>query len=312
MIPDYQTIMLPLLKICADGKEHTLKEAREILVNTFQLTDEERNKLLPKGGKSMFSNRVGWAKVYLSKAGLLESTKLATFRITHVGMATLKENLECINIDYLMRFPSFVAFKSGKQPSETAPALCKAPEEETDVLSDQQQTPEEMLEQNYNVLRASLASDLLDKVLELSPSAFEKLVLDLLIAMGYGGGYKESGAVTGKPGDGGIDGMIKEDKLGLDTIYIQAKRWAPDRKVGGEELQKFAGALTKQGAKKGVFITTSDFTKDALDFTQCGDLKMVLINGITLAEYMIDYDLGCATQKTYLVKRIDNDFFDAQ
>ena len=179
-------------------------------------------------------------------------------------------------------------------------------------IPEESRTPEELLEQSYRTIRTSLASDLLDRVLELPPAAFERLVVDLLTAMGYGGEFKEASAAIGKLGDGWIEGAIKEDKLGLDTICIQARRWKPEARVGRPDLQQFVGALTVQRSKKGIFITTSSFTAEAKEYAKQGETRIVLIDGPALAEFMIDYGLGCTTQKSYEIKKIDNDYFDAQ
>ena len=302
MIPDYQTLMLPLLKLVSDGQEHKYRDIIENLAIKFEVTDEERKELLASGNQAIFDNRVGWAKTYLKKAGLLDSPKRATFVITDLGRQTLSKNPDRIDAKYLRQFPAFLEFQNAsRNENET--------EEEIATIEIHEQTPEENLDKAYQRIRKSLASELLNKVIELSPAFFERLVVELLVKMGYGGSIKDAGKAMGKSGDEGIDGTIKEDKLGLDIIYIQAKRWKTGNVVGRPEIQKFVGALAGQGAKKGIFITTSNFTKEALDYTPRNETKIVLIDGEQLAQLMIDYSLGCTTQQTYELKKLDSDYF---
>jgi restriction system protein len=261
MIPDYQSLMLPLLKLVADGQEHKYRDLIESLAIEFQVTDEERKELLASGNQAIFDNRVGWAKTYLKKAGLLDSPKRATFIITDLGRQTLAKNLDRVDAKYLRQFPAFLEFQNASRNNNDSE------EDEITIIETSEQTPEENLDKAYQRIRKSLASELLNKVVDLSPAFFERLVVELLVKMGYGGSIKDAGKAMGKSGDEGIDGTIKEDKLGLDIIYIQAKRWRPGNVVGRPELQKFVGALAGQGAKKGIFITTSNFTKEALEYT---------------------------------------------
>lgn len=302
MIPDYQTLMLPLLKLISDGKEHKNRDIIEKLASEFKLSEEEKRIFLTSGKQAIFDNRVGWAKFYLKKACLLDAPKRATFIITERGKQTLAENLTSIDYKYLRQFPEFLEFLNFSRSDG---------EFENDIIdvSDNENTPEENIEQSFQKIRKSLASDLLSKILDLSPAFFEKLVVELLVKMGYGGSISDAGKALGKSGDEGIDGIIKEDKLGLDTIYIQAKRWKNGNVVGRPEIQKFVGALAGQGAKKGIFITTSSFTKDALDYTPKNETKIVLIDGSLLAQLMIDYNLGCTTQQIYELKKLDSDYF---
>lgn len=294
--------MLPLLKQVSDRQEHKYRDLIEKLASEFQVTDEERKELLASGTQAIFDNRVGWAKTYLKKAGLLDSPKRATFVITDTGLATLTKNPDRIDAKYLKQFPSFIEFQNASR-NETDT------EEEVSIQEPNERTPEENLDKAYQRIRKSLASELLNKVVELSPTFFERLVVELLVKMGYGGSIKDAGKAIGKSGDEGIDGTIKEDKLGLDIIYIQAKRWKPGNVVGRPELHKFVGALAGQGAKKGIFITTSNFTKEALEYTPKNETKIVLIDGEQLAQLMIDYNLGCTTQQIYELKKIDSDYF---
>mgnify|MGYP000959974709 CR=1 FL=1 len=300
MIPNYQSCMLPLLKFASDEKIHTLPEAVAYIASLFNLTEEEKKQMLPSGTQTIIFNRVGWAKTYLKKAGLLEDPKRATFRITKRGIDLLKENPPEINTKYLTRYEEFVAFQNNKSEKN----------KNKNVISEETQsniTPEESIEFGFQKLKDSVSEDIINKIKECSSNFFEKLVVELLVKMGYGGTLKEAGQVLGKSGDGGIDGIIKEDKLGLDVIYIQAKRW--ENVVGRPEIQKFAGALLGQKAKKGIFITTSWFTNDALDFVKNLDSKIVLIDGEMLTDLMIEYNLGVSTYKIYELKRIDNDYF---
>lgn len=300
-IPDYQTLMLPLLRLAADGKDHTTREAVEILATEFQLTPAERSELLASGQQAIFNNRVGWANAYIKKAGLLESPRRGILRITTRGKQTLSENLTKIDIRYLERFPEFIKFRDASRNNRETTTT-----ESVSIATEQ--TPEEILELGHQNLRLSLAQDILSRILACSPTFFERLVVELLVKMGYGGSRRDAGERIGQSGDGGIDGIIKEDRLGLDTIYIQAKRWQGS--VGRPEIQKFVGALQGQRAKKGVFITTSSYTADATDYVSRIDTKVVLIDGQLLANLMIDFDIGVSVSASYIVKRIDSDYFE--
>ncbi|MBQ0050856.1 MAG: restriction endonuclease [Treponema sp.] len=298
MIPDYQTCMLPLLKYAADNKEHKLADAVEDLSDQFGLTADERKELLPSKTQEVIFNRIGWARTYMKKAGLLDDTRRGVFKITERGQAVLGENLERLSTKYLRKFDEFNEFQ--KKHNE------KDSKSENDVISEA--TPEEMLEAGYTKLSENLVDDILVNIAKCSPSFFEHLVVDLLVHMGYGGSFSEAAQVVGKSGDEGIDGIIKEDKLGLDTIYIQAKRWKGV--VGRPEIQKFAGALLGQKASKGVFITTSSFTKEAEEYAASVDRKVVLIDGQKLASLMIEHNVGISTVRTFEIKRIDSDYFE--
>jgi len=301
-IPGFQKFMLPLLKFVSDKKEHSTNEALEYIALEFNLTEEQQNEWLPSGNQKVFSNRVFWAKSYLKMAGLIENTKRAHFKITERGLLTLNENPEEINIKYLKKFPDFLELSEGWRNSSTN----NDKEEEIQTP----QTPEELLENSYQDIRKSLAQEILSKIKLCSPFFFEKLVVELLVKMGYGGSRTDAGKAIGKSGDEGIDGIIKEDKLGLDIIYIQAKRW--ESVVGRPEIQKFVGALAGQGAKKGIFITTSRFTIDARDYIPRNETKIVLIDGEHLANLLIDNDLGVSKQVVYEIKKIDLDFFEEE
>lgn len=301
MIPDYQTLMLPLLKLVANGNDCKFKDAVELLANNFNLTEEEKNELLPSGQAFLFPNRVGWARTYLKKAGLIDSPARGMIAITERGKSVLSENLSEINVKYLSKFPEFIQFKllSKDQEIESSPSL----NEES-----RKQTPEELLESGYQSIKSSLEQEILVKLKTVHPSRFEEIVVKLLVKMGYGGSIAEAGKATKYTNDEGIDGIIKEDKLGLDVIYIQAKRW--EGNVPRPEIQKFVGALAGQRAKKGVFITTSSFSKEAISYAAQMDTKIVLIDGENLAQYMIDYNLGVSVQNIYEIKKIDSDYFE--
>lgn len=300
-IPDYQAVMLPLLKFTADQNEHSLRETIEILADHFCLTEEERKELLPSGRQATFDNRVGWARTYLKKAGLLESTKRGYFQITNRGCEIIESNPVEINAKFLEQFPEFLEFQNHTPQSEEYIANGN----ETEVSTTR--TPEEELELAIQKLTQELASDLLQRIKKFSPAFFEKLVVDLLVKMGYGGTRKDAGKTVGRSSDGGIDGIINEDRLGLDVIYIQAKRW--ENSVGRPEIQKFAGALQGVRARKGIFITTSTFTNEAKDYVSRIDSKIILINGETLTQFMIENNVGVTPFAVYQVKKIDSDYF---
>ncbi|NCT75121.1 MAG: restriction endonuclease [Chitinophagaceae bacterium] len=302
-IPDYQTIMLPLLRQLSDGKNHQLKELVATLGQEFRLSEEEMNELLSSGQAFVFANRVGWARTYMKKAGLVEYPARGVVAITPRGLDILKSKPTRIDNNLLKQFPEFLEFQNLKYDRvEEASAV--------DSSLEEKQTPEETIDEAYLSIRQSLAQELLDTVCSMSPAFFERLVVELLVRLGYGGSIKDAGRAMGKTGDEGIDGIIKEDKLGLDIIYIQAKRWQAGNTVGRPELQKFVGALAGQGAKKGIFITTSSFTKDALGYAPKNETKIVLIDGVQLAQLMIDHNLGVSLQRTYEIKRLDNDYFE--
>lgn len=302
-IPDYQTLMLPVLKSVADGKEHKFREIADSIAKNFGLTEEELGYLLPSGNQSIFNNRVGWAKTYLKKACLIEYKGKGVLKITERGKQVLKDSPQKIDNKFLKQYDEFNEFQNKVNPKE------EKQENETDYKN---QTPEELIETAFHDFQKLLAEELLDKIRNVSPVFFEKLVVALLVKMGYGGSIKDAGQAIGRTGDEGIDGIIKEDKLGLDVIYIQAKRWKENNVIGRPEIQKFVGALAGQGAKKGVFITASSFTKEALDYKPMNDTKVILIDGMKLANLMIEYNLGVAQMHCYELKKLDNDYFDEE
>lgn len=303
MIPSYEEIMLPLLKLLSDSKEHSLQEADDKLSTHFNLSDNERRELLPSGTQPVFRNRLGWARTYMKKAGLLSSPKRAYFKITDRGLSLLNEKPSELSADFLNRYPEFVEFKTIKRVKETD-------EENHSNLFDpaEEKTPEEALEYAFQKLRSELAKEVLEVVKSCSPAFFEKLVVDLLIRMGYGGSRKDAGQALGKSGDGGIDGIIKEDKLGLDTIYLQAKKW--ENSVPVKEIRDFTGALASKKAKKGIFITTSSFPQSVYEFVTQVEYKIVLIDGERLSNLMIEHNVGLSTINEYQVKKIDSDYFE--
>lgn len=301
-IPTFQSILLPFLDFASDEKQHSLKECIEYLTRYFNLTEDEQKRLLPSGKQTIFFNRVGWSRTHLKKAGLLEYPSRAFFQITPRGLELLKTKPEKITTSLLKQYPEYLDFVGITE------IVSKQSDNVTETISDNQQTPEELLEYSYQEIRGNLALEILEKVKSCPPDFFEKLVVELLVKMGYGGSIKEAGRAIGKTGDEGIDGIIKEDRLGLDTIYIQAKRW--ESVVGRPELQKFVGALAGQGAKKGIFITTSRFSEQAKSYSPKNDIKLVMIDGEELAQYMIDVDLGVSTVSEYKIKKIDFDYFE--
>ena len=297
-IPDYQSLKLPILNLASDEQEHSLQEATKVLAEQFNLTEAELAEMLPSARKTRFYDRVGWAATYLRKAGLLNATGRGRFQISPRGLDVLKKSPKHINVEFLSQFDEFLEFRTRRDKDD---------EEEISPREIDVQTPEEAIEVAYQSLRQTLAEDVLQTVKSCSPSFFERLVIDVLVKMVYGGTRKEAGKAIGKSGDGGIDGIINEDRLGLDVIYIQAKKW--ENPVGRPEIQKFAGALQGQRAKKGIFITTSYFTNEAKEFASKIDSKITLINGETLSQLMIDYNVGVNSIVNYELKRIDSDYF---
>lgn len=297
-VPTFDQLMLPLLQFAGDNQPHHIGEAVDVLADYCHLTHEERNELLPSGNRRRFDDRVQWAKTYLKKAGLLQSTGRGVFQITERGLKVLNTNPDDIDRAFLRQFPEFLDF------------VASAPGKD-DYLVETVETPRVLIHSMYQNLLVDLAEELLDYVLSSSPEFFEKLVIDLLIAMGYGSALENPAKQLGKSGDGGIDGCIQEDKLGLDMIYIQAKRWARDNTVGRPVIQGFVGSLMGAGAHKGVFITTSRFSREAIDYAKSiPNLKIILIDGSQLTQLMIEHDVGVSVEKTYVIKRVDSDYFE--
>lgn len=297
-VPPFQDLFLPFLYFSSDGHEHTKQEAAEYLAKHFSLTDSEVNELLPSGRQTKFMNRVAWTKTFLGKAMVIEATGRARFRITQRGRDLLASKPERVDNRTLNQYPEFRAFRElNNQQADEVPEIQNA----------SQETPEERLESSYAALRKELAQLILQQVMQASPAFFEQLVVDLLVAMGYGGSRADAGKAVGQSGDEGIDGIIKEDRLGLDIVYLQAKRW--QNSVGRPQVQAFVGSLVGKGANKGVMLTTSRFTDEAREFVRHLQQKVVLIEGDELANLMIDFNVGVTTTTSYTVKKLDLDYF---
>lgn len=305
-VPDYESLNLPLLRALADGAEHHVRDLRTKLAADLKLTESDLAEMLPSGKQSVFDNRVGWSKTYMDKAGLLTSVRRGVYRITDQGKKVLAEKPQRIDKAYLERFESFRAFLTLRHLAQGAEGGAEPGPGDSGPAA----TPEEHLEAAYKRIRQRVESEVLQAVMSVSPQFFEKLVVELLTKMGYGGLVPGAGEVSGQPGDGGIDGVIKEDQLGLDVIYLQAKRW--QKTVGRPEVQSFAGSLLGRRGRKGVFITTSAFSRDAYDYVGQIDSKIILIDGATLAELMVDHGVGVNTVTSYEVKRVDTDYFSEE
>jgi restriction system protein len=303
-IPDYQMLMLPILKALSDGQDHKMPDLTKRLCDLFGLTTAEREQMLPSGQQTVISNRTAWAKTYLKKAGLLFNPVRGKVRISDEGLKVLNQRPEKIDRHFLEQFPSFKEFWEKKNTSDSE-AVVPAVEQKIE-----QNTPEEAIENAYVSLRDALADDLLDRVRGCSPKFFESIVVRLLVAMGYGGTLADAGQAIGRTGDGGIDGIIKEDMLGLDVVCVQAKRW--EATVGSPVVREFSGSMDAIRARKGVIITTSNFSRDAVEFTQKSERKIVLIDGKKLAELMIDHNVGVTSVRSFSIKRADSDFFDEE
>lgn len=304
MVPTFQELMHPFLAIMADGQERSISEIHDLVIDRIGLSQEDSEELLPSGNQTIFRNRLGWARTYMFKAGLLERPRRAHYRITQRGLEVIRSGIEEINLDLLSEFREFVEFyrPEENQNTNTNTALGKTKEAV--------QTPEEVLESAYKEIHEQLSTELLEVILRCSPAFFERLVIDVITAMGYGGSRKDAGEALGKTGDGGIDGIIKEDRLGLDVIYVQAKRW--ENSVPVREVRDFAGALLSKKAKKGIFIATSSFPASAYDFVKSIEPKIVLIDGSALASLMIENKVGVSPVSHYTVSRLDSDYFSEE
>lgn len=302
-IPDYQTLMLPVLSVAAAG-ETRVPIAAKIIADQLGLSENEREEMLPSGKQRLLHNRVHWAKFYMSKAGLIDSPKRGVFVASPSGLALLEREPERIDVETLKTFPSFGEFYwqagSGAEPDQVSAAV---------AATNSEATPEEQIDAAHAVLTAALRAELLQRVLEQSPPFFEQLIVKLLVAMGYGGSHDDAARQLGKSGDGGIDGIIDEDRLGLDRIYVQAKRYAAGSSVGRPEVQGFVGSLVGLGATKGVFVTTSTFSKQALDYARGLQQRVILIDGLRFTDLMTEFGVGVRTARTVEVKRLDEDFF---
>jgi len=301
--------MLPTLQALADGKPHSAKEVRQYIINHFSLTEEEQQMMMPNKRVRRLNSKSGWAITYMKVAGLIQAIQRGVYTITPAGKKLLASNLEAVNTKMLLeRYPIFRSWYNrsiGKD--DTNEVIQNNPSENVEI------TPEEQIEGAYQQMRSALVEDLLEQIAQQTPEFFERLVIRLLVAMGYGGSEEEiSEMVVGKPGDGGIDGVIKQDKLGLDRIYIQAKRWK-NNAVGSSEIRDFVGALSIKNATKGIFITSSRFPQNIhQDIQQIHDKKVALIDGALLCQYMLDYNIGVSVQNVYEIKRIDSDFFSEE
>jgi len=302
-IPAFQSFFIPLLDIASDGKEHSIKEAKEIIAKKMQLREEALSERLPSGSQTKFHNRIAWAKTYLTQAKLLESLRRGTFIITPRGQELHEQNHIQINLSTLEQYPEFIEFRTRKVSKTDETHITQ----ETEFDS---ATPEEILQNAYQNIRNQLCADLLNNMKKCSPRFFENLVVKLMVSMGYGGSKSDAGQALGRSGDEGIDGIIKEDSLGLDVIYLQAKRW--DAMVGRPEIQKFVGALCGKNAQKGVFMTTGKYSEEAERYANTVSPKVVLIDGEQMANYMFDLDVGVSNVETYQLKKIDLEYFEEE
>jgi len=304
-IPDFQTLMLPVLRYLSEHGESKSLDVRSKLAADYRLTEQELAELLPSKLARTYDNRVAWAISYLKQAGLIESRSRSTYRIVDKGVELLSNPPERVTVNYLMRYPEFATFreKATNRTKEKDQVVVGS-----ELVVRDAKTPDELIADAHAKLNEALAHELLAQMAAMDPYRFEQLVLDVLMAMGYGGEAESSGYVTKRSGDEGIDGVINQDRLGLDVVYIQAKRWA--RTIGRPDIQSFVGALAGKQASKGIFITTSDFAKNAIDYANTVQQKIVLIDGERLAQLMIEHDVGVSTQDTYRVKKIDSDYFE--
>lgn len=297
-LPKFFDFFEGFLHAVEDGKLHTAKDVRERIASEMNLTAADRNELLPSGKQYTFDNRVAWARTYLDKAGLIETPQRGKYHITEEGKKALSSKQK-IDIKYLERYKAFKAFHGASENGE-----------QTDEDDEKDESPIEMLDAAYQKINAALASQIMDEVMKLSPSGFEKLVVKMLLSMGYGNGIEGAGTVTQQSNDGGIDGIIKEDQLGFSNIYIQAKQWSPNLTVNKPEIQKFVGALQGQQAQKGLFITTAGFSSGASQYAEnLLGVKVVLIDGEMLTKLMIKHNVGVSVEHAYEIKKIDSDFF---
>ncbi|MBN2566089.1 MAG: restriction endonuclease [Candidatus Eisenbacteria bacterium] len=301
-VPDYQSLMLPVLRAVNDGATHKSSEISAAVAEALGLSDDDLAELLPSGKQTTFFNRSNWAMTYLCQAGLLKRPKRGFYEITDRGRTALESGLDRLTVGYLSQYAEFQEFKTRTHTKRKA-----ATGASTDAESES--TPTEQIEEGYEALRGELGRALLEQVLSCSPAFFEQLVVDLLVAMGYGGSRADAGKAVGGTGDGGIDGVIKEDRLGLDEVCVQAKRLTGGT-VSRDTVQAFAGSLEGRRARKGVFITTGQFSKHAADFVERIEKRIILIDGERLTELMMDYGIGVTDIATYTIKRLDTDYFE--
>jgi restriction system protein len=304
-VPDFQSLMLPALEAIAHS-EVTGPELRQRVAEKLQLSQEDLTERLPRGSTTVFANRVAWANVYLQRAGLIEKTGNGKYRSTETGLTVLAEHPSLIDLAYLHRFPSYTEWRRGLAPGEeNGSESIVSPEATRETVL----TPEEQIAKNFAILTTALQADVLAKVRDMSPGFFERLVVDLLVKLGYGGGQPEMGQVTGKSGDGGIDGIIKEDALGLDIVYLQAKRYGASHSVGHPGMRDFAGSLDGEGATKGIFITTGTFSPTARDYVSRIPKRIILVDGLQLAALMVEREVGVRVSDVFKVKKIDENYF---
>jgi len=304
MIPDYQTLMLPVLRAAAGG-EVRISDVIPMLADEFALSELERAEMLPSGRITLFANRVHWAKTYLKQAGLIEQPRRAYYRLTDRGRNALHSNLTRIDNNYLSKFPEFLEFKTRSRGDVLDTRL-----QGDQPLADEKETPDEVMRTAHSQVIGELREELLDRLIQSSPAFFERTIVQLLAAMGFGGSVEGAGRAIGQSRDGGVDGVIDQDRLGLDRIYVQAKRYSPDNKVGASAVRDFFGSLDRFKAAKGVFVTTSDFTSDAEDTASMLSKRIVLVSGKRLGDLLIQHNVGCRVQETLHIKKIDEDFFD--
>jgi restriction system protein len=304
-IPDYQTLMLPVLKQAARG-ETRVPDVETLIADEFRLTSEERDQLLPSGRQKVLHNRIHWAKFYMSKAGLIDSPRRGRFVASDAGRTLLAQNPTRIDVDLLLEYPAFKEFYRGENPGRDETISLDTAGSPSRAAAT---TPEEQIEAAHVALQSALSSELLQRVLQNSPGFFESVIVDLLVAMGYGGSHRNAAAQLGRTGDGGVDGVINEDRLGLDRVYIQAKRYAEGHAVGRPDVQGFVGSLVGLGATKGVFVTTSTFSSQATEFVRHLTQRIILIDGKRLADLMIEHNVGVRLNRTVEFKRLDEDFF---
>lgn len=301
-VPAYQKFMFPVLKILSDGRIKSKKEIAAEIVEYFRFTEQDLSETLPSQTQKTYFNRMGWAITYLKKAGLLISPSRACFQITEEGKKVVKDNVD-LDSKYLKKYDSFCEFQNLSHRQD------KQSKQSVDTENDA--TPLENIIGSFELIKKDVCDEILSKIMEQSSDFFEQLVVDLVVAMGYGGSIEDAGKATKRTGDEGIDGIIKQDKLGLDNIYLQAKRWQKGNVVGRPEIQKFVGALAGQGARKGIFITTSSFTKEALDYKPRNETSIILIDGQKLVDLMYEYNIGVTIERRFEIKRLDSDYFDS-
>jgi restriction system protein len=301
-IPDYQSLMLPVLKMSAQGGERRVTEISDGIADEFGLSADERDEMLPSGRQRVLHNRIHWAKFYLTKAGLIVAPSRGRFTATEAGHQWLAKNLDRIDLRMLMKIPAFREFYRNEGSADEQPSATPVPVE---TIS----TPEERIEAAYQEIHATLRRDLLERIAQNSPAFFEQLIVDLLVAMGYGGTHKNAAKQLGRSGDGGVDGVINEDRLGLDRVYVQAKRYAQGTTIGRPDVQGFVGSLVGLGATKGVFVTTSAFSSGAIDFVKHLSQRVILLDGQTMADLMIEHGVGVRTAQAIVLRRLDEDFF---